>query len=180
MRGQEKYRNRAARLRQLNQQYTFELIAQKIGGNAAPAYLSQIATEVIQKGRKNPRSLSDDYASRIEQAFNLGEGWFDIPIENPETPAMVKEPGADYSMEEQKLIEKYRQLSPEDRTRLQAITDALDATIEKKPVNSQSNHLGRVKYTRAPRIMSINTQIVKISPKPIAPPTATALVATPF
>lgn len=132
MRGHEKRQNRAARLRQLNQQYTFELIAKKIGGNAAPAYLSQIANEVVQKGGKNPRALSDDYASRIEKAFNLGEGWFDIPIENPEKPPMIKEPGADYSMEEQKLIEKYRQLSQEDRTRLQAITDALDAAVEKK------------------------------------------------
>jgi phage repressor protein C with HTH and peptisase S24 domain len=50
-------------------------MAKKIDAN--PAYLSQIANEVIGQGRKSPRALSDDYASRLEKAFDLPYGWFD-------------------------------------------------------------------------------------------------------
>ena len=80
MRGIEKIRNRAARLRLLNNEYTFEEMAKRLGGNANPRYLSQIANEYLGKGRKTPRSLSDNYASRLETCFGLENGWFDIPI----------------------------------------------------------------------------------------------------
>lgn len=79
MRGEVKKTNRAARLRLLNQQYTYEEMATRMGGKASPAYLSQIANEVVQKGGKTPRGLSDDYATRLEKAFCLEEGWFDLP-----------------------------------------------------------------------------------------------------
>lgn len=85
MRGAEKKSNRAAKLRQLNKQFTYEEMARRLGGKASPAYLSQIANEVIGKGRKTPRSLSDDYASRLEAAFNLPLGWFDSPDDQPST-----------------------------------------------------------------------------------------------
>lgn len=80
MRGNAKRTNRAARLRLLNKQYTYEEMASRMGGRANPAYLSQIANEVCQPPRKTPRGLSDDYATRIEQAFGLQDGWFDLPV----------------------------------------------------------------------------------------------------
>lgn len=57
------------------------------------------------------------------------------PLVADETESRVAEPGNDYtphgagavSQEEWTLIEKYRALSREDRTRMQAIVDALDA-----------------------------------------------------
>lgn len=98
MRGSEKRTNRAARLRLLQQQYTFEEMARRLGGKTSPAYLSQIANEVVQKGGKNPRGLSDDYATRIEKAFGLSQGWFDLPVsqvEQKQKPTI--EPGPEVS-----------------------------------------------------------------------------------
>ncbi|HHS88737.1 MAG TPA: S24 family peptidase [Rhodobacteraceae bacterium] len=84
-RGEKKRKIRAARLRLLNQQYTYEEMANRLGGNANPRYLSQIANEYLGKGRKTPRGLSDNYASRLESAFDLPEGWFDRPIDDHQT-----------------------------------------------------------------------------------------------
>ena len=96
MRGADKRANRAARLRLLNEQHTYEEMASRIGGKANPAYLSQIGNEVVGKGRKTPRGLSDDYATRIEQAFSLEEGWFDLPIgKSPQGTQANVEPGPD-------------------------------------------------------------------------------------
>jgi SOS-response transcriptional repressor LexA len=78
MRGNAKRENRAQRLRLLNESHTFEDMAKRLETN--PAYLSQIANEVLGKGRKTPRGLSDDYATRLERAYGLAEGWFDEPI----------------------------------------------------------------------------------------------------
>lgn len=81
MRGEAKRKNRAARLRLLNQSVTFEKIADLANVNAS--YLSQIANEALQTSsktlRKSPRGLSDNYAEKIENALNLEPGWFDIP-----------------------------------------------------------------------------------------------------
>jgi len=77
MRGEAKQKHRAARLRELQKRYSYEEMAKRCGGKAIPAYFSQIGNEVIGKGRKTPRQLSDAYAERLEQAFNLAPGWFD-------------------------------------------------------------------------------------------------------
>jgi len=77
MRGEAKRKNRAARLRELQRRYSYEEMARRCGGKASPSYFSQIGTEALPKGRKTPRGLSDDFASRLERAFNLPPNWFD-------------------------------------------------------------------------------------------------------
>lgn len=68
---------------------TFEEIAEIC--NVDAAYLSQIATEYIGKSRKNPRKLSDAYASKIEEGLNLPVGWFDRPDDYGLSPSQIPE-----------------------------------------------------------------------------------------
>lgn len=75
MRGDELKEIRRQNLLLLRQRYTLEQIAERTGTN--PTYLSQIANRVIQKNGKNPRSLSDPYAEKIEVGMGLPEGWMD-------------------------------------------------------------------------------------------------------
>jgi phage repressor protein C with HTH and peptisase S24 domain len=75
MRGNKKRKQRAANLRLLKKSHTLKSIAEASGTDEV--YLSQIANEVIGKGRKSPRGLSDDYAEKIENGLNLKPGWLD-------------------------------------------------------------------------------------------------------
>lgn len=77
MRGDELKETRRENLLWLRERHTWESIAERSGTN--PAYLSQIANRVIQKRGKTPRSLSDDYAAKIERGMGLPEGWMDQP-----------------------------------------------------------------------------------------------------
>ncbi len=77
MRVKEIKKVRLRNLQLLRERYTLEYIASKTGTNAV--YLSQIANEVIRKGGKSPRSLSDDYALKIEVGLGLPPGWMDQP-----------------------------------------------------------------------------------------------------
>jgi hypothetical protein len=89
MRGSAKQKTRAVRLRQLKETYTYEEMAKRISVN--PAYLSQIGNEVVGKGRKSPRALSDNYATRLEDAFGLEPGWFDTPVDGDKPQPMPPE-----------------------------------------------------------------------------------------
>jgi len=140
MRGIEKIRNRAARLRLLNKEYTFEEMAKRLGGNANPRYLSQIANEYLGKGRKTPRSLSDNYASRLEECFGLKEGWFDLPLDEEAgqdaehaTPGRTPntEPGAAEGVETGSIDELINLATPRSRETLQRIRQRiLDGSLD--------------------------------------------------
>lgn len=75
MRGEQLRAIRLANLRKLRETYTLEEIANRSATNAT--YLSQIVNEVVQARGKRPRSLSDDYAAKIEAGLGLEPGWMD-------------------------------------------------------------------------------------------------------
>lgn len=116
MRGKAKQKTRAERLKLLNRRYTFEDMAGKIETN--PRYLSQIANEVIQKGGKSPRALSDDYATRLEAAYSLGDGWFDQPVEADE----IKEEPGTYNVG--LTAERFESLSESRKALIMAIANS--------------------------------------------------------
>ena len=98
MRSDEKRKNRAGQLRRLKKKITYEEIASKADVNAS--YLSQIANEIIQKNGVKPRSLSDDYAEKIETALGLHPGWFDEP--SPESRAEIVKQGVNFDLVKQR------------------------------------------------------------------------------
>lgn len=81
MRGKQLRDIRLANLRLLRESFTLEQIAERSGTDAV--YLSQISNQVIQKGARNPRSISDGYAAKIEKGFGLPTGWMDEPHDEP-------------------------------------------------------------------------------------------------
>lgn len=69
------------------------------------------------------KPLADYFGVSVSELRGEGVLEMDAPYYYP----AAKEAGAGYSRDEEILIEKYRNLSPEDRARLHAISDALDA-----------------------------------------------------
>lgn len=90
MRGAELKEIRRQNLVRLRKASSWENIAELSGTNAS--YLSQIANRVIQKGGKTPRSMSDDYAGKIERGLGLAPGWMDQPHEDGEAPEVNVSP----------------------------------------------------------------------------------------
>jgi len=68
---------------------SFAEIARRTGTN--DQYLSQIANKRIQKGGKRPRSMSSDYAGKIETGLGLPPGWLDTAHLSADSPTSQSE-----------------------------------------------------------------------------------------
>lgn len=137
MRGDAKRELRRANLLALRERFTLEVIARRSGTSAV--YLSQIANAVTRQGGKRPRSLSDDYAEKIERGLGLEPGWMDQPhgrdapagtavaacisggpIQEPPRP-----PALTFTPDELELVLLYNRLTPAQQDTLKAFLATL-------------------------------------------------------
>lgn len=148
MRGEAKRKTRSARLRYLNKVkgVTFDDMAKALGGKTNPNYLVMIANEVLQKGRKTPRSLSDDYATRLEKAYNLDENWFDKPEHNERMSGIQYEEPVSIR---QKVSDKNTHYFP--------VSNRKVVTIDMLNVNGSMGRGGPVDYSNDEVIGGIDT-----------------------
>lgn len=70
---------RRRKLRALCEEHGIKRLAAKAG--VSWANLDQIIKEVVGTGMENPKSLSTATARKIEDAYDLGRGWFDWPFD---------------------------------------------------------------------------------------------------
>lgn len=105
-----------------------------------PASLDQIIKKVLlppkKDGSQSPRSLGDPAAHAIEDAFNLGRGWFDTDDQaaQVEVKMSVAEPPPSYFADDPLVVDHqmvFGLLTDEDRQEVHALACAM--VLEKNP-----------------------------------------------
>ncbi len=110
---------------------SFAEIARRTGTN--DQYLSQIANKRIQKGGKRPRSMSSDYAGKIETGLGLPPGWLDTAHLSADSPtsqteiAPAEQRGAGAGIDSTGIL----QVTPQQRKVIIELLDMVDGDAEK-------------------------------------------------